>query len=152
MAETAAVTRTVSETEDLGERLGASLRSSDVVYLEGVLGAGKTAFARGIARGLGAAAREVASPTFALLHEYAGAGGAIVLRHLDLYRLEDSPRDLAVLGLPESVTGAPVCVEWPRSAVRRVLAPTIEVRIETETGGEERRISISPVFADARRR
>ncbi len=152
MSETAAVTRSVSETEDLGERLAASLRAGDVVYLEGELGAGKTAFARGIARGLGAAEREVASPTFALLHEYVGADGAIVLRHLDLYRLEDSARDLAVLGLPESVTGAPVCVEWPRSAVRRILAPTVEVRIETETGGEKRRISISPASADSRRR
>ncbi len=152
MPETSAVTRGVSETENLGERLAASLRSDDVVYLEGELGAGKTAFARGIARGRGAAEREVASPTFALLHEYVGADGAIVLRHLDLYRIEDSPRDLAVLGLPESVTGAPVCVEWPRSAIRRVLPPTIEVRIEARTGGEERRISISPVPADARTR
>src|SRR5262249_14618704 len=117
----------------------------DVVYLEGALGAGKTAFARGLARGLGAAAREVASPTFALLNEYAGADGAILLRHLDLYRLSDSPRELEVLGLPESVAGAPVCIEWPREAVRRVLAPTIEVRIDREPGGESRRVSVERI-------
>ena len=53
-----------------------------------------------VRRGLGAAERDVASPTFALLHEYAGEDGAIVLRHLDLYRLEDSVRALSILGLP----------------------------------------------------
>jgi tRNA threonylcarbamoyl adenosine modification protein YjeE len=142
MTRTRAVTRSATETEALGERLAAELSSVDVVYLEGELGAGKTAFARGVARGLGAAAREVASPTFALLNEYAGANGSIVLRHLDLYRLADAPRDLEVLGLPDSVAGAPVCVEWPRAAVRELLPPTVEVRLEAVPGGEDRRVSI----------
>ena len=115
----------------------------DVVYLEGDLGAGKTTFARGLARGLGARAREVASPTFALLNEYAGDTGAIVLRHLDLYRLADAPRELEALGLPESVAGAPVCVEWPRTAIRSLLAPTVEVRIESGRGGQSRRITVT---------
>ena len=112
------------------------------MYLEGDLGAGKTTFARGLARGLGARAREVASPTFALVNEYAGATGAIVLRHLDLYRLADARRDLEALGLPESVAGAPVCVEWPRTAIRGVLPPTVEVRLETEPGSRSRRITV----------
>lgn len=137
-----AVTRSARETEALGEALAVSLRPGDVIYLEGGLGAGKTTFARGLARGLGAAERDVASPTFALVNEYAGKVGAIVLRHLDLYRLEDAARDLAILGLPESVADAPVCIEWPRQAVRRILPPTIEVRIEKEPGGEGRRVSI----------
>ena len=135
-------TRSVAETEALGEALARRLTPGDVVYLEGDLGAGKTAFARGLARGLGASEREVASPTFALLHEYAGPAGSIVLRHLDLYRLADSARDLEVLGLPGSMEGAPVCVEWPREALRRLLPPTIEVRIDTKPGGEGRRVSI----------
>ncbi len=137
-----AVTRSARETEALGEALAPSLRPGDVVYLEGALGAGKTTFARGLARGLGAAERDVASPTFALVNEYTGGDGAIVLRHLDLYRLEDSVRELSVLGLPESVLDAPVCIEWPREAVRRLLPPTVEVRIEREPGGEGRRVSI----------
>jgi tRNA threonylcarbamoyladenosine biosynthesis protein TsaE len=150
MAGTETVTRTVGETEALGEKLAASLSDRDVVYLEGELGAGKTAFARGLARGLGASERDVASPTFALLHEYAGAGGAIVLRHLDLYRLSDAARELEVLGLPESMEGAPVCIEWPRSAVRALLPPTVEVRFIGEPGGEGRRVAI--VAAESRRR
>jgi tRNA threonylcarbamoyladenosine biosynthesis protein TsaE len=132
------ITRSEEETEELGARLAADLTSSDVVYLDGDLGAGKTCFARGVARGLGAAVREVASPTFAILHEYGGARGEIRLRHLDLYRLEDRARDLEILGLPDSVSGAPVVVEWPRSAIRKLLPPTIEIRIETLPDGARR--------------
>jgi len=131
-----------AETEAAAERLAGTLGPSAVVYLEGELGAGKTAFARGLARGLGARAREVASPTFALVNEYAGEAGAIVLRHLDLYRLADTRRDLEALGLPDSIAGAPVCIEWPRTAIRDLLAPTVEVEIETVSGGEARRITV----------
>lgn len=109
-----------------------------MVYLVGELGAGKTSFARGVARGLGAREREVASPTFALLHEYADGAGRIVLRHLDLYRLTDRPRDLEVLGLPDAVAGAPVAVEWPGASIREVLPPTVEVTIERREDGSRR--------------
>jgi tRNA threonylcarbamoyladenosine biosynthesis protein TsaE len=142
MREREASTGSVRDTEAIGEALARELSPSDVVYLEGELGAGKTAFARGVARGLGASARDVASPTFALLHEYVGPTGEIVLRHLDLYRLGDAARDLEVLGLPHSMEGAPVCVEWPRAALRRLLPPTVEVRIDTKPGGQGRRVSI----------
>ena len=150
---TTRTTRTGAETEAVGEELAATLSRSDVVYLVGDLGAGKTTLARGLARGLGAQTREVASPTFALLNEYAadadaarlaGAGGRIVLRHLDLYRLADDPKDLAVLGLPDAVADAPVCVEWPGEAIRRLLPPTVEVTIESD-GGDARRIRVRRV-------
>jgi tRNA threonylcarbamoyladenosine biosynthesis protein TsaE len=136
-----ASTQSAEETESLGERLAATLTPGDVVYLVGDLGAGKTTLARGLARGLGALPREVASPTFALLHEYAGADGRIALRHLDLYRLADEPRELEVLGLPDAVSGAPVCVEWPGEAIRRILPPTLEVRLARETD-DARRIRV----------
>lgn len=135
------ITSGEAETEREGFELAKSLSKHDVVYLIGNLGAGKTTFARGLARGLGAAARQVASPTFALLHEYAGESGAIVLRHLDLYRLVDDPRELEVLGLPDGVAGAPVCIEWPNTAIRGVLPPTLEVRFEA-AGEEGRRIAV----------
>lgn len=136
------VTRSEEETEEFGQRLAERLSSGDVVYLVGDLGAGKTCLARGIARGIGAAVREVASPTFAILHEYAGADGTIRLRHLDLYRLQDRARELEILGLPDSIAGAPVVVEWPGEAIRRLLPPTIEVRLDALPDGT-RRIAVS---------
>ena len=56
-----------------------------------------------------------------------------MLRHLDLYRLADDPRELEVLGLPDALRGAPVCVEWPGRAIRAALPPTVEVAIEAQT-------------------
>jgi tRNA threonylcarbamoyl adenosine modification protein YjeE len=130
-----------AETEAVGRDLAHDLAPDDVIYLTGDLGVGKTAFARGLAAGLGAVAREVASPTFAILHEYAAAGGAIVMRHLDLYRLADRPEDLDVLGLPDAVAGAPIAIEWPRSAIRAALPPTREVAM-TQAPDGTRRIEI----------
>ena len=132
------VTRSEKETEAFGRELARGLSSSSVVYLVGDLGAGKTTLARGIAAGLGAAAREVASPTFAILHEYAAGDGRIVMRHLDLYRLADRPAELEVLGLPEAATGAPIAVEWPGEAIRSVIPPTCEIMIAAGTGGDRR--------------
>ena len=134
------VSASEAETEAFGRQLGRFLRPEDVVSLRGNLGAGKTALARGIAAGRGAQARQVASPTFALLHEYAGEDGTIVLRHLDLYRLGDSSRELEVLGLPGSVEGAPVVVEWPNRTISDALPFTVEVTIE-RSSGEARRIA-----------
>ncbi|HEY7112120.1 MAG TPA: tRNA (adenosine(37)-N6)-threonylcarbamoyltransferase complex ATPase subunit type 1 TsaE [Thermoanaerobaculia bacterium] len=131
----AVVTRSESETENEGRRLAEALGPDDVVYLEGDLGAGKTCFARGVASGLGAAPRDVASPTFAILNEYAGESGRIVLRHLDLYRLADTPKELEVLGLPDSVAGAPVIVEWPSRSLEAVLPPTRRIGLAREADG-----------------
>ncbi len=127
------------ETEEAGARLGRGMGTRDVVYLRGDLGAGKTCFVRGLARGLGAASREVASPTFAIVHEYSAPGGGLVLRHVDLYRLEDRPADLLAIGVPDALDGAPVAIEWPGRAIRELLPPTIEVVME-RGAGESRRI------------
>jgi tRNA threonylcarbamoyl adenosine modification protein YjeE len=140
----AAVARTAAETERLGEDLARRLLPDDVVYLEGDLGAGKTTLVRGVARGLGASEREVASPTFAILHEYVGAARGVMLRHLDLYRLSEDRRELDVLGLPDALAGAPVCVEWPKESIRALLPPTWEVRIEV-LPDESRRIEVAKV-------
>lgn len=123
------VSRSESDTERLGAEIARDLRPGDVVYLEGPLGAGKTAFARGLARGLSARPGEVASPTFAIVNEYADAGGRIVLRHLDLYRIEDRDRELERIGVPDALAGAPVAVEWPGTAIRALLPPTLSVQI-----------------------
>ena len=88
--------------------LAADLRAGDVILLSGNLGAGKTAFVRGLAEGLGIAPAEVSSPTFTLLHEY--RGGRLTLYHADLYRVDDRGAD--DLGLDE-LTGGVLAVEWP---------------------------------------
>ncbi len=135
------VSESPEQTEEAGATLGRTLDAGDVVYLRGDLGAGKTCFVRGLARGLGAAAREVASPTFAIVHEYAAPDGRLVLRHVDLYRLEDRAADLLSVGVPDALEGAPAAVEWPGSAIAVLLPPTIEVVID-RAAGEGRRIMI----------
>src|SRR5262245_64233691 len=102
-------TASPAETEALGERLGATAGGGELLGLEGELGAGKTCFVRGLARGLGADADAVASPTFIMATEY--AGGRHPLHHVDLYRLEPPLRD--ALFLREVLYGAGVAaVEW----------------------------------------
>jgi tRNA threonylcarbamoyladenosine biosynthesis protein TsaE len=137
-----ATTRSEDETEQFGERVASELSESDVLYLIGNLGAGKTCFVRGLARGLGARTREVASPTFALLHEYENPEGRIVLRHLDLYRLSDEARQLEIFGPADAFAGAPTVVEWPGQAIRALLPPTLELTIEISPDGS-RRLSVS---------
>ena len=80
----------------------------------------------------------MASPTFAIVNEYASAEGDVALRHLDLYRVEDSVEELEALGLPAIAAGAPCAVEWPGKAIQRVLPPTVIVRIEPRTDGGRR--------------
>jgi tRNA threonylcarbamoyladenosine biosynthesis protein TsaE len=130
------VSHSEQDTSDAGERFARRLNPGDVVLLYGDLGAGKTAFVRGLARGLGAAAEDVSSPTFTLVQEY---HGRMTLHHVDLYRLR--PVEVADLGLDElSGEGAIVAVEW---AERWIDAPESAwvVRLET-VGQDERRISI----------
>jgi tRNA threonylcarbamoyladenosine biosynthesis protein TsaE len=102
-----ATTTSPEETEAAGEALGRRLRKGDLVLLEGELGAGKTTFVRGIARGTGATA-PVASPTFQLVRIYPGR---LQLAHVDLYRIENNS-ELAELGLDELADDGAVVVEW----------------------------------------
>jgi len=98
-----------AETESVGESVGRTLAAGNVVLLYGDLGAGKTAFVRGLARGIGANPDDVSSPTFTIVQEYAGA--AATLHHVDLYRLE--PPEIDDLGLEDLVSGEGiVAIEW----------------------------------------
>ncbi|NOZ25093.1 MAG: tRNA (adenosine(37)-N6)-threonylcarbamoyltransferase complex ATPase subunit type 1 TsaE [Nitrospirae bacterium] len=97
------------DTVDAGERLGTVLVKGDTVCLHGDLGAGKTTFVKGIARGLGIDEREITSASFVIVAEHYGR---MPLYHIDLYRVVDDA-DLAGLGLEEYLDGDGVAVvEW----------------------------------------
>lgn len=131
------VTASEEETAAAGARLAAAVHPGDVVLLYGDLGAGKTAFVRGLAQGLGADPADVSSPTFTLVQEYRGR---VTLYHVDLYRLEE--REVDDLGLEELVLGdGVVAIEWAERWRGRP-DDVIDVRIEDE-GEERRRITVS---------
>ncbi len=112
-----AVARSVEETREVGRELSLLLVPGSIVRLSGPLGAGKTELVRGLAEGLGILPDEVASPTFALVHEHGAEGRPALLVHADLYRLLDDERlesSIEGLGLDEArEEGAVVVVEWP---------------------------------------
>ena len=104
------ITRSEQETSSAGAQLSRTLGPGSVVLLEGELGAGKTAFVRGLAAGLDIDPDDVSSPTFTLIQEY--RGGRHTLYHVDLYRLRS--REVEDLGLEELLlAGGIVAIEWP---------------------------------------
>jgi tRNA threonylcarbamoyladenosine biosynthesis protein TsaE len=122
----------------LAEALAAGFRGGEVVLLSGELGAGKTAFVRGLARGVGADPDEVASPTFVLLTSYPGR---LVLHHADLYRLRGNGDDLE-LGLEELPGPRGVlAVEWAERLSQAPWSSVIHVRLE-HAGDDERKVWI----------
>lgn len=131
------VTDSEEETAAAGERLAARVQPGQVVLLHGDLGAGKTAFVRGLARGLGAPADDVSSPTFTIIQEYRGR---IPLYHVDLYRLQ--PAEVEELGLDEIIdSGGVVAIEWA-TRWRDPPGGAWVVRIDHD-GEDRRRISIA---------
>ena len=125
------------DTELLGAALGKLLTPGAVIAYEGDLGAGKTAFTRGLAKGLGSN-DPVTSPTYTIVNEY--LGGRLPLFHFDMYRLR-SAEDLWDIGWDDYLERGGVCaVEWSEN-VREALEDPMIVRIE-KTGDESRRITI----------
>jgi tRNA threonylcarbamoyladenosine biosynthesis protein TsaE len=126
-----------ADTRAIAAVLATTLTSGAVVLLSGDLGAGKTAFVRGLAEGLGLDPDEVTSPTFTLVHEY--RGGRLPLIHVDLYRLDRA--ELDEVGLDQDLAAKGVtAVEWSERLVRSI-ADSIAVRI-IDSGGDTRRVEI----------
>ena len=125
-------TRSVEETRALGAALAAALRPGDVVALSGDLGAGKTAFVQGVARGLGSTDR-VGSPTFTLVREYAGHCRIL---HMDVYRL-DRIQDVFDLGYDELFDpDAVLLIEWGEAIETALPVDHLVVRIEAPDDGD----------------
>ena len=131
------VSKSEKETEAAGEKFAAALEDGAVVALYGDLGAGKTAFVRGMARGLGIRAR-ISSPTFTIVNEYAGERE---LFHFDMYRL-GSADELFDIGWEDYLSRGGVCaVEWSENVSDAFEGDEITVRI-TKSGEQERIIEI----------
>ena len=130
-------TKSAGETEALGEKLAQVLKPGTVIAFQGDLGAGKTAFTRGLARGLGAADR-VTSPTYTIVNEY--LGGKMPLFHFDMYRLGSSD-DLFDIGWEDYLERGGVCaVEWSEN-VADAMEDAITICIE-KVSDTERKITI----------
>lgn len=126
------------ETEQLGESLAEKLKPGDVIALYGNLGAGKTAFVRGLAKGLGLSVR-VSSPTFTIVNEYLGK---TPLFHFDMYRL-GSADELFEIGWEDYLDRGGVCaVEWSENVEEAFPPDHIIVRIE-RTGDSTRTVEIT---------
>jgi tRNA threonylcarbamoyladenosine biosynthesis protein TsaE len=119
------------DTQQIADDLASHLKAGDVVLLTGPLGAGKTAFVRGLATGLGIDPGEVSSPTFTLIHEY--RGGRLTLYHADLYRLERAATD--DLGLEEAgASDGVLAIEWAERLTHRIPgAIGVEISLIDET-------------------
>ena len=131
------ITNAPAQTQAIGQALAAQLRPGDVIAYLGGLGAGKTAFTRGIARGLGIR-DAVTSPTYTIVNEY--LGGRLPLFHFDMYRL-GSAEELWDIGWDDYLRRGGVCaVEWSEN-VAEAMENAIYVRIE-HLGEDMRRITI----------
>lgn len=131
-------TNSPEQTEAVAQNIAQQLKPGMVIAYEGDLGAGKTAFTRGLAKGLGAADR-VTSPTFTIVNEY--LSGRIPLFHFDMYRL-GSADELWDIGWEDYLLRGGVCaVEWSENIREALEADTIWVRIE-KTGEQSRKITV----------
>ncbi len=134
------ITNSPAETEAIGAKLAPKLWPGAVIAYTGDLGAGKTAFTRGLARGLGCS-ELVTSPTYTIVNEY--LGGRMPLFHFDMYRL-GSAEDLWDIGWEDYLDRGGICaVEWSEN-VAGALEDPIFVHIE-KTGDESRKITIEGV-------
>ena len=130
-----------AETEALGEKLGKALTAGAVVAYTGDLGAGKTAFTRGVARGLGVT-DTVTSPTFTIVSEYEGR---LPLFHFDLYRL-GSGEELFDIGWEDYLErGGVCCVEWSERAAEMLPSHCVRVHLARGEGETERVVTIEGV-------
>lgn len=128
------------DTENLGFILGQEAKKGDIFCLSGDLGAGKTVFAKGFAKGIGYN-DNVTSPTFTLMNEY--IGGRLPIYHFDLYRLEGGESDMESIGYEDYFYGKGVSlIEWAEIAGDIIPVDAIWIKIDAAEETEHRQISI----------
>jgi tRNA threonylcarbamoyladenosine biosynthesis protein TsaE len=138
LAELTSIAATEEDTVAAGRKLGARLAAGSTVLLYGDLGAGKTAFVRGLAEGLGIDPADVSSPTFTIVQEYRGP--RLTLQHVDLYRL--APAEVADLALDDLLDEATImAIEWAERLPRTPPDPVVTVRLSHVEDG--RRLEIN---------
>jgi tRNA threonylcarbamoyladenosine biosynthesis protein TsaE len=126
---------TEADTERAGREIARTLSPDAVVHLIGDLGAGKTFLARAIASELDASAEEVASPSFAIVHEYPRRDAPPII-HIDGYRLSENRREWLEIGIPELLSGPGVkLIEWPKEAFREFEDAHVDVHITVRDDG-----------------
>lgn len=136
-----AATSSAAGTQALAAALAEVCGPGDLIVLAGEMGAGKTAFAQGFARGLGIRDR-VTSPTFTIVREY--AGGRLALHHLDVYRL-DQLREVLELGVAEMLDeDAVMLVEWGDVVLPALGDQYLEIRLAFGVGDDDRLLELSP--------
>lgn len=124
------------DSQTLGEELGQALEAGDLVVLDGPLGAGKTTFTQGIARGMGVKGR-VTSPTFVIAREHSSIGNGPSLVHVDAYRLGDDPLgELDALDLDSALEDAVVVAEWGGGLVEQLAQRYVHVTFDRRTHAE----------------
>jgi len=129
------VCATEEETAAAGREIARALDPDATVHLVGDLGAGKTFLARAIAAELGADPREVASPSFAIIHEYPRPAAPPII-HIDGYRLSENRREWLEIGIPEILAGPGVkLIEWPKREFDEFETSHVEVNIEVRNDG-----------------
>ena len=129
------VCETEAESELAGREIARSLSPDAVVHLIGDLGAGKTFLARAIASELGARAEDVASPSFAIVHEYPRDAAPPII-HIDGYRLSENRREWLEIGIPELLSGPGVkLIEWPKEAFADFEEGHVDVRVTVRQDG-----------------
>jgi tRNA threonylcarbamoyladenosine biosynthesis protein TsaE len=139
LADLTSIAATEEDTVAAGRELAARLTPGSTVLLYGDLGAGKTAFVRGLAEGLGIDPADVSSPTFTIVQEYRGP--QLTLQHVDLYRL--APAEVADLALDDLLDEATImAIEWAERLPRTPPDPVVTVRLSHVEDG--RRIEIAP--------
>ncbi len=132
------ISNNLEDTFKIAKRLSSNFKKGDIIFLEGDLGAGKTAFVKGVVKAYGGDANEVTSPTFTIVNEY--HVGFKNIYHFDLYRI-NNPEELYNIGFEEYFYGQGICfVEWPERAMGLIDGKHKLIKIE-KLDGTKRKIT-----------